>query len=167
MVNFAQIIAMALTGLLLWSAWSDVTDRRIANLTVAGVAALYPLAVVLDVLPGSPVAGLILAGIVFVIGLAVFAAGAIGGGDVKLAAALGLWAGSTDAAGFLLVTALAGGALSVLILATRNLPFAPYLSGPLKAGPQTDGQEMPRESVPYGVALAAGGLWIAYGLIAV
>jgi prepilin peptidase CpaA len=113
------------------------------------------------------VTGLILAGIVFALGLAVFAAGAIGGGDVKLAAALGLWAGSTDAAGFLLVTALAGGALSILILATRNVPFAHYLSGPIKAGPQTDGQEMPRESVPYGVALAAGGLWIAYGLIAV
>jgi prepilin peptidase CpaA len=107
-----------------------------------------------------------LGGGLFALGLVGFALGAVGGGDVKLAGALGLWAASSDPIGFFLVTTLAGAVLSILILATRNLPFAHYLSGPIKAGPQTDGREIPRESVPYGVALAAGGLWIAYGLIA-
>ena len=110
--------------------------------------------------------GLAFASAIFALGLAGFALGAVGGGDVKLAAALGLWAGSSDLAGFVVVTALAGAVLSILILATRNLPIGHYFAGPLQAGPQTGGHAATGESVPYGVALAAGGLWIAYGLIA-
>jgi prepilin peptidase CpaA len=161
-----SLILAPVAGLSLWCAWTDLASRRIPNIAVLVLAALYPVALAAGLLEGSALVGLTFAGAVFALGLAGFALGAIGGGDVKLAAVLGLWAGSSDLAGFLLVTALTGAVLSILILATRNLPFAHYLSGPLKAGPQTDGHEIPRESVPYGVALAAGGLWIAYGLIA-
>lgn len=167
MIPFAGATVAAFAGVLVWCAWSDIGQRRIANSAVVALLALYLVAVVLDVLPGLLTVGLICAGAVFAVGLIGFAAHTIGGGDVKLAAALGLWAGSSgDLAGFVLVTALAGAALSMLILATRNVPFAHYLSGPLQPGPQTGDRAVAGESVPYGVALAAGGLWIAYGLVA-
>jgi prepilin peptidase CpaA len=165
--TFDATWAVLLSALLIWCAWTDLAHRRIANVTVALIAGLYPVALATGLLQGSALIGLACAGTVFALGLAGFALGAIGGGDVKLAAALGLWAGSTDLVGFVMVTALTGAVLSVLILATRNVPFAHYLSAPIKADPQTGGRAATGESVPYGVALAAGGLWIAYGLIAV
>jgi prepilin peptidase CpaA len=160
------LVASGLTAGVIWSAWCDLGRRRIPNAAVLAIAALYPVACLVGVLSGPWWAGVAAGGGVFVLGLCAFARSAVGGGDVKLAAALGLWAGCTDIAGFLLVTALAGAGLSILILASRNLPFSHYLSGPIVAGPQTRGREIPKESVPYGVALAAGGLWIAYGLSA-
>ncbi|MDZ7712503.1 MAG: prepilin peptidase [Rhodovibrio sp.] len=160
-----SLILAPVAGLSLWCAWTDLARRRIPNAAVLVLAALYPAAHAAGALPGAWWAGVLVGGLLFALGLVGFALGTLGGGDVKLAAALGLWAGSSDLAGFALVTALAGAGLSLAILATRNVPFGNLLSSPLQAGPQTDGH-VPRESVPYGVALAAGGLWIAYGLIA-
>ena len=51
------------------------------------------------------------AAVVFGAGTAAFAAGALGGGDVKLLAAASLFAGPGLISDFLLVTALAGGVL--------------------------------------------------------
>ena len=166
MIQSDHPLAAVLVALLLWCASTDLAQRRIANAAVVAVAALYPLAFALGTMPGPLWLGLAFASAIFALGLAGFALGAVGGGDVKLAAALGLWAGSSDLAGFVVVTALAGAVLSILILATRNLPIGHYFAGPLQAGPQTGGHAATGESVPYGVALAAGGLWIAYGLIA-
>ncbi|MBK1666800.1 hypothetical protein CKO28_01920 [Rhodovibrio sodomensis] len=163
---YTFILLTPVAVLSLWCAWTDLSRRRIPNTGVLALAALYPVAVAAGVLPGDWWAGLAVGGCLFAIGLTGFALGAIGGGDVKLAAALGLWAGSSDLAGFVLVTALTGAVLSVLILATRNGPFGHLVASPLRAGPQTGGRAATGESVPYGVALAAGGLWIAYGLIA-
>ena len=160
------LILASVAGLSLWCAWNDLAHRLIPNVAILALAALYPAALAAGALPGAWWAGLAAGGLVFIVGLGGFATGTVGGGDVKLAATLGLWAGSSDLAGFALVTALAGAALSILILATRNLPIGHYFAGPLQAGPQTGGRAATGESVPYGVALAAGGLWIAYGLIA-
>ena len=160
------VLLAALAGLALWCAWTDLSRRLIPNAAVIALALLYLPAMALGALPGPWWLGLAVGGGLLAIGLAGFALGAVGGGDVKLAGALGLWAGSSDVAGFFLVTALVGAGLSILIVATRCVPFAHRLSGPLLAGPQTRGRAAVGESVPYGVALAAGGLWIAYGLIA-
>lgn len=162
------IIILAPVAILsLWCAWTDVTRRRIPNAAVLALAALYPVALTSGALSGVWWAGLAVGGVLFVVGLAGFALGMIGGGDVKLAAVLGVWAGSSDFVGFVLITALTGAVLSVLILATRNSAVAHLFAHPIQAGPQTDGRETASESVPYGVALAAGGLWIAFGMAAV
>ena len=167
MIGPHTVIAVpALLVLSLWCAWTDLAQRRIANAAVAALAALYPLALATGALPGPLWLGPTVAAAIFALGLACFALGAVGGGDVKLAATLGLWAGSSDPAGFFLITAAVGACLSLLILATRRTAVAHIFAGPLMAGPQTGGRAATRESVPYGVALAAGGLWIAYGLIA-
>ena len=88
---------------------------------------------------------------VFAAGAAAFAAGALGGGDVKLLAAASLFAGTARIGDFLAVTAIAGGLLGLAILAGAPIG-QPAVGGPLRA--------RLRRGLPYGPAIAAGGLWV-------
>jgi prepilin peptidase CpaA len=92
------------------------------------------------------------------VGLGLFAARAMGGGDVKLIAAIALWAGPALVLPFLFVVALAGGALSLVMLSAARL--RPVLVR--EAVPQP----LSALRVPYGVAVAAGGLFVASRLLA-
>jgi len=90
--------------------------------------------------------------VVFAVGAAAFAVGALGGGDVKLLAAVTLFAGPAGVVDFLAITAIAGGLLGLAMLAGAPLG-QPALAGPLRA--------RLRRGLPYGPAIAAGGLWVA------
>jgi prepilin peptidase CpaA len=83
-----------------------------------------------------------------------FALKRIGGGDVKLMAATALWAGADYGIDFLLLTALAGGVLSVGLLLRLNY-------GWVIGWPAVD----TRKAVPYGVAIATGGMYVAAKLL--
>ncbi|HYE00974.1 MAG TPA: prepilin peptidase [Alphaproteobacteria bacterium] len=136
-------------ALLTAAAW-DVARFEIPDalslLLAAGFAAL--------VLGGGAAAlpGLTAGAAVLAAGFALFARGLIGGGDVKLMAATALWTGWTGLPGYLAATALAGGALALLLLALRRLLR--------RAAARGFGGELlsPAGGIPYGVALAAGGL---------
>ena len=67
----------------------------------------------------------------------------MGGGDVKLAAALALWFAPADTVKFLVLMSLAGGVLTLAILAWHRVKKRPG-----------------RPEIPYGVAIAFGGLAI-------
>ena len=67
----------------------------------------------------------------------------MGGGDVKLAAALALWFSPMTTVLFLMVMSIAGGALTLAIVIAHKVRS--------RAG---------RPEIPYGVAIAFGGLWI-------
>ncbi len=93
----------------------------------------------------------------FLVGAVLFARGYLGGGDVKLLAAVILWAGPAQTLQLLMLTAVLGGVLaSVLLLpfgrdaliAVRRLFRHAYL-------PAESGLAMP---VPYGVAIAGAAL---------
>jgi prepilin peptidase CpaA len=88
-------------------------------------------------------------------GMAMFAAGWIGGGDAKLLAAASLWLGMAAMPVFLIVTALAGGALAVLLMNVRSSWIQPYLGG---APNWLARLATPGADVPYGVAIASGAL---------
>lgn len=62
-------------------------------------------------------------------GVALFAVGAMGGGDVKLLAALGLACGAPLMASTLFYTALTGGVVgaAALIAGRREIPYAPAI----------------------------------------
>jgi len=90
-----------------------------------------------------------------IVAVAMFAAGWIGGGDAKLFAAVTLWLGWPACASFLMITALAGGALALLLLNVRATWLKPYLAG---APPWLDKLTTTGEAVPYGVAIAFGAL---------
>jgi prepilin peptidase CpaA len=99
-----------------------------------------------------------LAGVVFALGFAFFAAGWVGGGDVKLMTATMLWVGSEDASGFVVAMAILGGGLALLLLAIKKYPdvyraWAPrsWLIGRLVELAETG-------RCPYGVAIGIAGL---------
>ena len=99
---------------------TDVVRRRVPNaLTLsAAVAGL----VVHTLLGGAPGLGVALLGIV--VGLAVFfpifALGGMGGGDVKLMAALGAWVGPAAIGWTALYGAIAGGVFGVAVAASSG-----------------------------------------------
>jgi prepilin peptidase CpaA len=72
-----------------------------------------------------------------------FYAGMMGGGDVKLAAALALWFSPTSTVMFLILMSIAGGVLTLVVVAIHRTKK--------KEG---------KPQVPYGVAIAFGALAI-------
>jgi len=92
--------------------------------------------------------------LVLAVGLGLFAAGWVGGGDVKLVAATTLWLGFGHLLEYLMAAALAGGVLTLMILVLRRVPL------PDAALRMTwlSRLHTPTNGVPYGVALAVGAL---------
>lgn len=119
------------------AALADWRRRRIPHSLVVAlvfgwalVAATFP-----EALGGSPLAGLACCAGALGIGFALWAVGWLGGGDVKLAAVLGLWLGPADfgiaivGGGFLLL-AVAGTTLALGGGSRRDLPVALALAPP-------------------------------------
>ena len=142
---FTNLLLLALAAILVVAAVIDVRTFTISNrlnLTVAFLAPVYWASVALSPWPDMAVQ---LAGAVTVFGLLALAffAGMMGGGDVKLAAALALWFSPVTTLKFLVLMSLSGGVLTLLILAWHRARKA-------------EG----RPKIPYGVAIAFGGLAI-------
>ena len=146
------VLLLLLAGLLLAAGLEDVRRREIANTTNAAIALLAPLwwwanglAVWPDVAMQVGVAG-----IVFALFAGAFAAGWMGGGDVKMIGALALWLPLGGLLGMLMVMSVAGGAVTVAMLAETRWR---RVDGPEEASPAGGPIE-----VPYGVAIAIAGL---------
>jgi prepilin peptidase CpaA len=87
--------------------------------------------------------------------MGMFAMGWIGGGDAKMFAAAALWLGWPASVTFLLVTALAGGALALSLLGLRSIWVRPLtVRGPSWVGRLAT----PGGDAPYGVAITIGAL---------
>ena len=89
------------------------------------------------------------------VGILLFSLGWLGGGDAKLLAAASLWLGLDHLLVFLTYTAAFGGALALAILAYRNAPVGALPLPGWAARLHTKG-----EGMPYGVAIAAGALFV-------
>lgn len=136
----------ALVGLLLLAAaWGDLHTRTIPNRLNAAIALFAPLWWWAHALPLWPEVAIHVgvAAAVFAIFAAAFAAGLMGGGDVKLVAALALWLPPWGVGRLLVLMALVGGVLTLLVAAEHKWRRRP-------------GQP----EIPYGIAIAAAGLWI-------
>jgi prepilin peptidase CpaA len=143
-------------GGMLHAAFTDVRCRRIRNWLVAALAVAWaPLAIAAGLSVGQIGCSLLAAALVFAGGFGCFCAGWLGGGDVKLATVAVLWLGAGQALPFLVLTALIGGALSLLLLALQRL-------SPLVAGGRAGASAIPQE-VPYGLALAMAGIGLLNG----
>ena len=104
-----------------------------------------------------------------------FALGFTGAGDVKLLSAVSLWAGFEQNAfeplmfdyflfDYLVLVALCGGGLSIALLLLRRLVFGFLL---LQSSPERvtlPRYLLPREQLPYGVAIALPSIYLAYKL---
>lgn len=140
------------------AAWHDLRWRRIPNEATLAVVALWMAHALLGGAP-RPGDALTAAAAILALGIVAWRLGWLGGGDVKLTAALGLWAGTEHALPLLLVVALAGGALAAAMLALRGRP-RPQPAGEAPAPPSP-------ATLPYGVAIAFGGAWLVHRLLLV
>jgi prepilin peptidase CpaA len=142
---FTDLLCGALALMLLWAAVVDIRTRTIAdglNLTIALMAPLFWWAMGVDLWPDAAIRVGVAAAVFLLLALA-FYVGAMGGGDVKLAAALALWFAPGDTLLLIVLMSIAGGLLTLIVMIEHHLKK--------KEG---------RPEVPYGVAIAFGGLWL-------
>ena len=143
--GFTELLLVWLAAMLIVAAVIDVRTFTISNrlnLAVAAGAPLYWLSIALAPWPGMAIQ-LAAGGIVFAILAGAFYAGMMGGGDVKLAAALALWFSPAGTLKFLVIMSIAGGVLTLALLAWHR-----------------SRGRIGRPEIPYGVAIAFGGLTI-------
>ena len=138
------------------AALTYVTSFTIPNrISALLVVVFIPAALVLHVPLGDMGAHAAVFVVALLVGMGLFAAGWIGGGDAKLLASASLWLGLQAMPIFLIATALAGGALSVMLMSIRAAWLQPYLTG---APAWFARLTAPGADVPYGVAIAVGAL---------
>ena len=102
-----------------------------------------------------------------VIGAFFFAAKMMGGGDVKVIAAVSMWASPHYLLEFLVVT-LAGAIVLAFVMAGRYAIDSARAQGGSLGMAIVNFRHVPifKMSVPYGVGVAAGGLYVAGRLFA-
>lgn len=139
-------------GLVALAALSDVSSLRIPNRICAALAGLYPVYVLAAHQPDWLLAvGIAVA--VFVVGAVLFGFGVVGGGDVKLLAAIALWAGPQFILELMLMTSLIGGAIAIMMMTSVRFVLADAFQC---LGARDAEATMLGRSIPYGVAIAAG-----------
>ncbi len=151
----APVVSVA--GLLIIAAANDARRYLIPNWVSLGVALLFlPYALLSPATSGWP-GGLIVAAAALAVGFGVFALRLMGGGDIKLIAACALWAGTALILPFLVIVSLAGGALALGLVAGRAVAAKRRA-----VQPGTEGGALPvmRQKIPYGLAIAAGGIFL-------
>jgi prepilin peptidase CpaA len=164
-IPFVLIMALA--------AASDLRTRRIPNwLTAAGMLAA-PLLWGLFAGPTAALASLVGGLLALMVGMILFALGALGGGDAKLLVVTGAFLGPARLLSALLVIGITGGVLALGVAAARGSVMSTVVSAwNTSTYLVTLGRRGVRRSVtspgaltiPYGIAIAAGSLmtWFAF-----
>ena len=148
MINdaFTEILLVGIAALLVAAAVLDLKSRRIPNWLCVAVAVMAPLfwwATGIHFYPDA-LARVGVAMLIFLLYFGLFCLGAMGGGDVKLGTAVALWFPPAITLLFIVITSLVGAVVSVAAWFHHN-----------KIKRRTG-----KTVVPYGVALAIGGLAI-------
>ena len=141
----SQILLAILAVLLLVAATTDLKSRTIANHLNIAVAVLAPAYWWATGMAFWPDMALQIALGVAAFGAFafLFAMGWMGGGDVKLLAALALWLPFVPFIKMLMIMSILGGILTLIVIAVHRIRK-------LSANPE----------IPYGVAIACAGLWV-------
>jgi prepilin peptidase CpaA len=143
LISYGLLIALAIA--LVVAAFTDIRRRQIDNWLNGAIAMGAPVfwwASGLSLWPDVALQlGVALVAFALLAGL--FALKMMGGGDVKLLTALALWVRWDDFVQLLLVMAIAGGVLTVVMFFWH-----------------TARRQKERLAIPYGVAIAFGGLFV-------
>ena len=122
-LDLQVVLILALGAMLVWAGIEDARVRTIANWKNAAIALAAPLwwwTNGLALWPDMPMQ-VALGAIVLAAFCFAFARGWMGGGDVKLIAALALWLPWGGFLAMLMVMSLAGGALTLLFMVERAI----------------------------------------------
>lgn len=163
---WGQFFSMAILGLVLWAAVSDLLFRRIPNAAVVSIVLVEAAAL------GLLQSGSVWAVGVLIAGFLLYLSGRMGAGDVKLAAVLSFWAGS-DALLFLILLSLVGGLMVLGLPLLRMIEtktgfwaerLAEAFGRPLECTPIGLLGGEAQKGLPYGLAIAAGFAAVQFGV---
>lgn len=156
--------------LVLTAAFTDIRSRRIPNwLVIGGLCCGFGLNIALFRLEGLRLAALGF-GLALLLYLPMFVLRGMGGGDVKLMAALGSLAGPMNWFLIFILTALFGGLIAIVLLLTTKrlqrtlsnvaliLNELAHLRAPYRAHQAIDIASDRAVTLPHGVAIALGTL---------
>lgn len=162
-MTIAIFVVAVLPALLVAAAVTDLMSYTIPNIIPAAMILLFLSFLILIALSGGPSMSWNETGLHFLcgavgllIGMAMFAAGWIGGGDAKLFAAAVLWLGWDAMLDYTLMVSILGGALTLGLLAMRQLPLPVFLVKQAWFGRLSDH----RGDIPYGIALSLAALLV-------
>jgi prepilin peptidase CpaA len=143
--EFTLALLGLLAAILVWIAIVDVRTYTISdrlNLAIALLAPVYWWSAGVSLWPDAAIR--VSVGIaVFLLFAGAFYMNVMGGGDVKLAGALALWFTPYETLTLIVIMSIAGGILTLIVVGIHHLQK--------KTG---------RPEVPYGVAIAVGGMWL-------
>jgi prepilin peptidase CpaA len=162
-----DLLALLTVGLLTVAAVSDLATRTIPDQACIALALLgFGVRLFAGVTAVAVSVGV--AAALFALLVLAHARGALGGGDVKLAAAMAVGLTPAQTYRFVVATAIAGGLLSLLhLLLRRAPPLAPPVAR--SAGLASLARRIVvierwrirrKGSLPYGIAIACGGAWV-------
>ncbi len=165
--GYSTLDVVLLTACLLCGVGQDLLTRRVANGFSAAIAVggLWARGATFGVWPAAQ--GFFAGTLVLALLWLPWRRGIIGGGDVKLAAACGIWVGLSNVAALLLLSALLGGVVAAATYISSGLRARYHIRQNLKetlwfrALPKVArNDEGGRLSVPYAVAIAGGTLMV-------
>ena len=140
-----QWLAALLAAALLAGAAEDILRLRISNITVLVVLAGAIAAMAFAGFHGPLWQNALVFAAILAVGTFAFARNWLGGGDVKLLAATGLWVGFAAAPWLLATIFISGGLVAVVYIIIRKLRGL---------------KRSEANRIPYGVAIAAGALFL-------
>ena len=161
----SHLALLAFAGLVFSAAISDILRFRIPNRICVVLVLLYPAYVLAA--SQQPVAwlpALAVALACLCVGFILFMLNACGAGDAKLFAAVALWAGPALILPLGLYTSLAGGVMVLFLWFQHRLARAPSAAMVLQTAADPGFSKQP---MPYGAAIAVGGLYVAFTLLRV
>lgn len=163
MLVLSDVILVIFAALLIFAAIQDVREYRIPNEVIIALIAIYPVFYLTSSAEISLLWSVSISAVFFLIGLGLFSAGLMGGGDVKLIAVTGLWVGADMLIPFLFVMSMVGAAMSVfMLLLPLRLSVASLC---MQMGLNGMQEKILADQVPYGVAIAAGGVFAACRMV--
>ena len=155
---------LAFAGLIFSAAIGDILRFRIPNRISIAIALLYPAYALSASQPVDWLAAVVVALACLIVGIVLFSMKACGAGDAKLFAAAALWAGPELILPFGLYTSLAGGVMVLFMYLQHRLARAPSVGMALHTVAESGFSKQP---MPYGAAIAVGGLYVAFTLLRV
>jgi len=143
--GFTLALLGLLAATLVWIAVVDVRTYTIAdglNVAIALAAPLYWWSIGLPLWPDAAIR-IGVAVLVFLLFAGAFYMNVMGGGDVKLAGALALWFTPYETLTLIVIMSIAGGVLTLVVVGLHHAR-----------------KKIGHPEVPYGVAIAVGGMWL-------
>jgi len=140
----------------------DLAKRRIPNAVTGAAAVLGMVAQLVDRGGWSAASGVAAAIVSVALLYRPWAAGGIGGGDVKMAAAVAIWVGLGGMIRYAVAVAAAGGIVALVMYffsrkaVRQDVKTNLTLAALQQTLPTVEARAAGRPSVPYGLAIAAG-----------